>query len=83
MNAEASAGTTKIRLTRKHPASQYRSGALVKQILGLALAVMASPALATTASAEALRVRGTIVATSSTSITMHIASGDVTASLNA
>ena len=37
----------------------------------------------TTASAEPLRIRGTIVATSSDSITVHTANGDVTASLNA
>jgi len=81
MNAEASAETAKIRLTRKsaaywvaafnNPPLKYRSGALMKQILGLTLAVTASLALATTASAEPLRIRGTIVATSSNSITVH------------
>jgi hypothetical protein len=55
----------------------------MKRILGLALAVTASLALATTASAEPLRIRGTIVATSSNSITVHTANGDITASLNA
>ena len=55
----------------------------MKRSLGLALAVTASLALATTASAEPLRIRGTIVATSSNSITVHTANGDVTASLNA
>jgi len=52
----------------------------MKRILGLTLAVTASLALATTASAEPLRIRGTIVATSSDSITVQ---GNVTASLNA
>ena len=49
----------------------------------MTLAVTASLALATTASAEPLRIRGTIVATSSNSITVHTANVDVTASLNA
>jgi hypothetical protein len=64
-------------------ASLYSLGALMKRILGPTLAVTASLALATTASAEPLRIRGTIVATSSNSITVHTANGDVTASLNA
>ena len=55
----------------------------MKRILGLALAVTASLALAATASAEPLRIRGTIVATSSNSITVHTGNGDITASLNA
>ena len=55
----------------------------MKRILGMTLAVTASLALATTASAEPLRIRGTIVATLSNSITVHTANGDVTASLNA
>ena len=55
----------------------------MKRILGLTLAVTASLALATTASAVPLRIRGTIVATSSNSITVHTANGDVTGSLNA
>jgi hypothetical protein len=55
----------------------------MKRILGLTLAVTASLTLATTASAEPLRIRGTIVATSSDSINVHTANGDVTASLNA
>ena len=55
----------------------------MKRILGPTLAVTASVALATTASAEPLRIRGTIVATLSNSITVHTANGDVTASLNA
>jgi hypothetical protein len=54
----------------------------MKRFLGLTLAAMASIALATTASAEPLRIRGTIVATSSDSLTVHTAKGDVTASLN-
>jgi hypothetical protein len=48
----------------------------MKRILGLTLAVTASLALATMASAEPLRIRGTIVATSSNSITVHTANGD-------
>jgi hypothetical protein len=55
----------------------------MKRIRGLTLAVTASVALATTASAEPLRIRGTVVGTSSDSITVHTANGDVTASLNA
>src|ERR1700733_2496713 len=55
----------------------------MKRILGLTLAATTSLALATTASAEPLRIRGTILATSSYSITVHTANGDVTASLNA
>jgi len=55
----------------------------MKRILGPTLAVTASVALATTASAEPLRIRGTIIATPSNSITVHAANGDVTASLNA
>ena len=55
----------------------------MKRILGMTLAVTASLALATTASAEPLRIRETIVETSSNSITVHTANGDVTASLNA
>ena len=55
----------------------------MKRLLGLTLAAAASLALPTTVSAEPLRIRGTIVATSSNSITVHTANGDVTASLNA
>lgn len=55
----------------------------MKRRLGLTLAATAGLALATTASAEPLRIRGTIVATSADSLTVHTASGDVTASLNA
>jgi hypothetical protein len=55
----------------------------MKRFLGLTLAAAASLALPTVVSAEPLRIRGTIVATSSDSLTMHTANGDVTASLNA
>jgi len=55
----------------------------MKQLLGLTLAATAGLALATSAVAEPLRIRGTIVAASSDSITVHTANGDVTASLNA
>jgi hypothetical protein len=55
----------------------------MKRLLGLTLAATAGLALAITASAEPLRIRGTIVATSSDSITVNTANGDVTASLNA
>jgi hypothetical protein len=54
----------------------------MKRLLGLTLAATAGLALATTASAEPLRIRGTIVATSSDSLTVHTSNGDVTASLN-
>jgi hypothetical protein len=55
----------------------------MNRLLGLTLAATASLTLAATASAEPLRIRGTIVETSSDSLTVHTASGDVTASLNA
>jgi hypothetical protein len=55
----------------------------MKRLFGLTLAATVGLALATTASAEPLRIRGTIVATSSDSLTVHTANGDVTASLNA
>jgi hypothetical protein len=55
----------------------------MKRLLGLTLAATAGLALATTATAAPLRIRGTIVATSSDSLTAHTANGDVTASLNA
>jgi hypothetical protein len=54
----------------------------MKHILGLTLAATAGLVLATTAAAAPLRIRGTIVATSSDSITVHTATGDVSASLN-
>jgi hypothetical protein len=53
------------------------------RFIGLSLVATASLAIATTASAEPLRIRGTIVATSSDSLTVRTANGDVTASLNA
>jgi hypothetical protein len=55
----------------------------MKRLLGLTVAVTAGLALATAASAEPLRIRGTIVATSPDSLTVRTANGDVTASLNA
>jgi hypothetical protein len=55
----------------------------MKRLLGLTLAATAGLALATTATAAPLRIRGTIIATSSDSLTVHTANGDVTASLNA
>ena len=55
----------------------------MKRLLGLTLAATAGLALATTATAAPLRIRGTIVATSSDSLTARTANGDVTASLNA
>ena len=53
----------------------------MKRLLGLTLAATAGLLLAATATAAPLRIRGTIVATSSDSITVHTADGDVTASL--
>ena len=55
----------------------------MKRLYGLTIVFTAGLSLATTASAEPLRIRGTIVATSSDSLTVHTANGDVTASLNA
>jgi hypothetical protein len=55
----------------------------MKRLFGLTLAAAAGLAFATAAMAEPLRIRGTIVATSSDSLTVHTANGDVTASLNA
>jgi len=54
----------------------------MKRLLGMTLAATACLALAATAVAAPLRIRGTIVATSSDSLTVHTATGDVTASLN-
>src|SRR5258706_11465234 len=54
----------------------------MKQLLGLTLAATAGLLLAATATAAPLRIRGTIVAISSDSLTVHTAKGDVTASLN-
>jgi hypothetical protein len=56
---------------------------IMKQLLGLILAATASFVLAATVAAAPLRIRGTIVAASSDTLTVHTASGDVTASLNA
>jgi hypothetical protein len=55
----------------------------MKRLLGLTLVATAGLALATAATAAPLRIRGTIAATSSESLTVHTANGDVTASLNA
>src|SRR5580700_6334477 len=55
----------------------------MKRLFGLTLAATAGFAFATTTMAEPLRIRGTIVATSPDSLTVHTANGDVTASLNA
>src|SRR5579871_18095 len=55
----------------------------MKRLFVLTLLATAGLAFATTAIAAPLRIRGTIVATSSDSLTVHTASGDVTASLNA
>jgi hypothetical protein len=55
----------------------------MKRLLGLTLAATAVLSLATAASAEPLRLRGTIVATTADSLTVHTANGDVTATLNA
>jgi hypothetical protein len=55
----------------------------MERLLGLILAATAGLALATTVSAEPLRIRGTIVATSPDSLTVHTANGNVTTSLNA
>jgi hypothetical protein len=55
----------------------------MKRLYGLTIVFTAGLSLATTASAEPLRIRGTIVATSSDSLIVHTSNGDVTASLNA
>jgi hypothetical protein len=55
----------------------------MKRLFGMTLAATAGLALATTAMADPLRIRGTIVATTSDSLTVHTANGDVIASLNA
>ena len=55
----------------------------MKRLFALTLLATAGLAIATAATAAPLRIRGTIVATSSDSLTVHTANGDVTASLNA
>jgi hypothetical protein len=55
----------------------------MKRLLGLTLVATTGLLLAATATAAPLRIRGTIVATSSDSLTVHTANGDVTASLDA
>ncbi|MER8700301.1 metal ABC transporter permease [Mesorhizobium sp. M1227] len=56
---------------------------IMNRFLGLALAATASLALATAAGAAALRIRGTVVSVSPSALTVHTASGDVSASLQA
>ena len=55
----------------------------MKRLLGVTLVAAASLGLATAASAETLRIRGTVAAVSPDSITVHTAKGDVTAALGA
>ena len=55
----------------------------MKRLLALTLAAVAGLSLATTAAAAPLRIRGTVVAISPTSLVVHTASGNVTASLGA
>ena len=55
----------------------------MKRLLGLTLAATAGLVLASTAEAAPYRIRGTIVAISADSLTVHTAKGDVTAALNA
>jgi hypothetical protein len=54
----------------------------MKRPLGLTLAAIACLALVTAANAEPLRIRGTVVAATPDSLTVHTPTGDVTASLN-
>jgi hypothetical protein len=54
---------------------------IMNRLLGLALAATAGLSLATAATAAALRIRGTVVAISSDALTVHTATGDVSASL--
>ncbi|HEY4940702.1 MAG TPA: hypothetical protein VII56_04690 [Rhizomicrobium sp.] len=53
----------------------------MKRLLGLTLAAAAVFSLATVAAAAPLRIRGTVVAISSDTLTVHTANGDVSASL--
>ena len=53
----------------------------MKRLLGLTLAATAGLSLATAAAAAPVRVRGSVVAISSSAITVHTAKGDVSASL--
>ena len=53
----------------------------MKRLFGLALAATAGLSLATAAAAAPLRIRGTVVAISSKTLTVHTANGDVSASL--
>ena len=53
----------------------------MKRLLGLTFAAAAGLSLATAATAEPLRVRGTVVAISSKALTVHTATGDVSAAL--
>jgi hypothetical protein len=54
----------------------------MNRLLGLTFAAMAGLSLATVATAAPLRIRGTVVAISSNTLTVHTANGDVLASLN-
>jgi hypothetical protein len=53
----------------------------MKRLLGLTLAATAGLSLATGAAAAPLRVRGTVVAISSSALTVHTANGNVTTAL--
>lgn len=53
----------------------------MKRLLGLTLAATAGLSLATAAAAAPVRVRGSVVAITSSAITVHTAKGDVSASL--
>jgi hypothetical protein len=53
----------------------------MKRLLGLTLAATAGLLLASAASAAPVRIRGTVVAITPNEITVHTASGDMTASL--
>jgi hypothetical protein len=60
----------------------HRTHHTMNRFLGLTLAVTAGVALATTAAAAPLRIRGRVVAISPTSLVVHTANGNVTASLD-
>ena len=53
----------------------------MNRLLGLALAAATGLSLATAAAATPVRIRGAVVAVSPSALTVHTASGDVTASL--
>jgi hypothetical protein len=54
---------------------------IMNRLLGLALTATAGLSLATAATGAPLRIRGTVVAISSDALTVHTATGDVSASL--